>query len=47
LASTGFSFLPHLDGRITLLTGLLIPETRALDLDRPDIERLSNSSVAT
>lgn len=32
---------------ITLLTGLLIPETRDLDLDRPDTGRLSNSSAAT
>ncbi|SEL71364.1 MFS transporter, MHS family, alpha-ketoglutarate permease [Bosea lupini] len=27
---------------ITLITGLLIPETRTLDLDRPDTGRLSN-----
>ena len=27
---------------ITLLTGLLIPETRKLELDRPDTGRLSN-----
>ena len=45
LGELGLLYLMFVAG-ITLLTGLLIPETRELDLDRPDTGRLSNAPSA-